>query len=209
MMEPKKGKFVTPGEVLCTEEEFLPTRSVFTENGNVYSAMCGNVETKDGRVLVSNSKAEVDKIGRGMLVLGEVVSEVGKVLFVKIDDVKAGNKLYAALSDGKIITSSHSGPRDRSGPHGPAGKICKEGDVILAKVDEVGDDIYTLGLYGPETGVVYARCSECGGDMRYDDTERVLVCTKCKHREHARVSALYGKPNEIKSLLAKAITQPQ
>jgi exosome complex component CSL4 len=199
-------KLVMPGEVLCTEEEYLPSHSVYAEGGNIYAATLGKVEMKDGKVSVVNLSSEVDRITRGMLVIGEVVSEVGKVMFVKVDDVQAGNKRYAALSDGKIIGGDRRGHQGRGGRE-PSGKLCREGDIVLAMVDAVEDGIYTLAFYGPETGVVYSRCGSCGNDMRYDPAEKALVCDICDKGVRSKVSSLYGKPNEIKSLLAKGLTQ--
>jgi len=205
-------RVVMPGEKLGMEEEYLAELNTYTEGGNVYAAVYGSVEVDNGKVRVRGAGTEIRRIGKGMPVLGVVVSDIGRVLFVKLDGFRVGNYLYVASEDGKIVKREERGGYGRGRHMGSRQggseqeTPCREGDVVLARVSHIENDTYVLDLHGPEMGIVYARCSECGSDMRYDEGSRALVCSACKHVERGKISSLYGKPYMIKSFLEKELT---
>ncbi|MEM3827501.1 MAG: exosome complex RNA-binding protein Csl4 [Candidatus Micrarchaeaceae archaeon] len=204
-------KVVMPGEKLGLEEEYLADRNTYTEEGNVYSAVFGEAEPDNGRIIVKSFGTEIRRIEKGMPALGVIVSDIGKVMFVKIDEIKIGKTLYVASEDGKII-KERSRQIHRNGQYGTAGHSqerhatpCKEGDAILARIARIEQGVYMLDIYGAEMGVIYARCSNCGADMEHNEKLEALVCRVCGHVEHSKVSPFYGKPNTIKSLLEKEL----
>lgn len=201
--------FVTPGEKVATEEEFAAGQNTFVEDGVIYSSIIGVVQKENGSVSVSAAGREIKIIDKNMLVLGIVTDDVKSVIFVKIDDINIDSKDYLALKDGKIIMDRpRPGGRFGGGGGGDRGdnrfhrerpmKPCKVGDTILARVQYNDKDSYTLSLSGRETGVIYAKCEECGGNLQRK--ENALSCEECGHNEQRKISDLYSKPEEIKKL---------
>ena len=201
--------FVTPGEKIATEEEFTSGSNTYVENGVIYSAIIGNVIKGEGSVGVAAAGREIKIIGRDMLVIGTVTDDMKSVMFVKLDDINVERKDYLALKDGKIIApkpSRFGGPRmggreNRFSSERKSEKPCGIGDTILARVLYNDKDSYTLSLSGRETGVIYAKCERCGGELDRKD-ESTLVCTECGHGEHRKISEYYNKHLEIKKLFA-------
>jgi exosome complex component CSL4 len=200
--------FVTPGEKVATEEEFAAGNNTFAEDGVIYSSVIGNVTKEGGTVSVSASGREIKIIDKNMLVLGIVTDDIKSVIFVKIDDINVDSKDYLALKDGKIVMEKPRPQRYGGGDRGGGGnrfgsterqmRPCGTGDTILARVLYNDKDSYTLSLDENETGVIYAKCTVCGGDMAKE--QNALVCKECGHKEFRKISEYYGKPEEIKKL---------
>lgn len=207
--------FVTPGEKIATEEEFTSGHNTFVENGVIYSTVIGQVVKSEGAVGVEPAGREIKIIGKDMLVIGVVTDDMKNVTFVKLDDINVERKDYLALKDGKIVA-----PKPRMGRFGGGGdrmgggmrdnnrfshgggkseKPCGIGDTILARVQYNDKDSYTLSLQGRETGVIYAKCEKCGGELDQKG-ENILVCRECDHKENRKISEFYNKPQEIKKL---------
>jgi exosome complex component CSL4 len=200
--------FVMPGEKVATEEEFVAGSNTFVEEGVIYSSVIGNAVKENGAVSVSAAGREIKIIDKNMLVLGTVTDDVKSVIFVKIGDINIDRKDYLALKDGKIIMDRPRPGRFGGSREGGRGdnrfhserpvKPCAVGDTILARVLYNDKDSYTLSLNGNETGVIYAKCDECGSDMLSENNS--LVCSECGHREQRKISSLYNKPEDIKKL---------
>ncbi len=206
--------FVVPGERIATEEEFSPGINTYSENGIIYATLAGSVVKEEGIIGVAPAGREIKIIDREMLISGVVTDDLKSVMFVKIDNISAGNKNYIAIKDGKIVI-----PKPRPGGSRFGGrtegarenrfssrtelseKPCGAGDAILARVQFNDKDSYQLSFYGPETGVIYSRCPECGADMEPKD-RNMLVCKECGRIARKKISTLYNKPEEIKKLFA-------
>jgi exosome complex component CSL4 len=203
---------VLPGERLATEEEFISSSNTYIENGQIYSAIAGKVTVAEGKISVHNQNKEIKKLRRNMLVLGTVTDDMRAVLFVKLDNVVSEGREYMALKDGKILLPKERRGPDRGGfrggPHRPmherpqpAPKPCGVGDVILARVLGEEDDTYALKVDEPETGVVYAVCEVCGGELEEGHSGDSFQCKSCKHVEYRKISNLYKKPKQIEDAL--------
>jgi exosome complex component CSL4 len=206
--------FVTPGEKIGTEEEFASGRNTYVEDGVIYSSVAGKITKEEGAVGVRPLGREIILIGKDMLVMGVVTDDMKSVMFVKIDNVNIDRKDYLALKDGKIVAPRPRPPRfgDRGGGDRFGGrdnkfgapkseKPCGIGDTIIARVLYNDKDSYTLSVMGRETGVIYAKCELCGGEMDQKG-ENLLVCRECAHRENRKLSEFYNKPQDIKKLFA-------
>lgn len=210
-MNVENDTFVTPGEKIATEEEFAAGHNTYVENGYIYSAVIGKVVKNESGINVSSAGREIILIDRDMLVIGTVTDDMKNVTFVKLSDINIEKKDYLALKDGKILAPKPRGPprfgdRDRGGGgnrfgSGKPPKMCGIGDTILARVQYNDKDSYTLSLFGDETGVVYAKCERCGGELEVKGNN-TLVCIECTHSEHRKLSQFYNKPQEIQKLFA-------
>ncbi|EET90200.1 MAG: hypothetical protein LVQ97_01115 [Candidatus Micrarchaeales archaeon] len=204
---------VMPGDRLSTEEEFLPSRNTYSENGQIYSLVVGRAKVNEGKMEVEPCGASIEKFHRHMYVVGEVVGELKSILFVKLDDIKIKDKTYIPSGkDGKILLPRDRPPnprfrRDsRPQPHHEAEqKPCGLGDIILAKIAFVDEDTYALEVREEEGGVVYSRCPVCGGVMTLGQRHGELLCQNCKHREMKKVSPMYGNFAAIEKFIVDRI----
>ncbi len=200
---------VMPGDKIGVEEEFVVSDNAYVDNdGSIRSSIMGAVTIKDGRISVVNMKHDVRRFKRGMLVLGTVSDDLRSVMFVKLDNIHVNGVEYIALKDGKIVSASARRPmggrdfhsRD-SGPPPKKTRTASVGDVILAKIIYEDQEIFTLGIDENETGVVYAECELCSSHLEVDkDSQGMLSCPKCMHKEERKISSMYGKHDEIRKL---------
>jgi exosome complex component CSL4 len=194
---------VLPGDRLATEEEFSLADNVYSENGDIYSAIVGKRVESAGSIKVSSVSKEIVKLRRGMTVIGKVAGVLPAVVFVKIDGYESKGVHYVAIKDGKIVMGkpmprgrdSRGPPRDR-----PAENPFCIGDIIIARIYKEDDDIYELDVKTPEEGVVYAKCSECSGELEIKPNSRLLSCVRCRAVQTRRLSTLYGKAEAIRKL---------
>jgi exosome complex component CSL4 len=199
MSEEKTEQLVMPGDTISYEEESLPSENTFVDNGEIKASIVGSTVISEGKASVHNKKYEAIKLGKGMLVVGSVVDDVGAVVFVRVDSIRTSNKKFLALKDGKIIAERRRDSNFRDGPEEPKpSKPCRVGDVVVARILDDSGDTYELSLDDSESGVVMSDCRSCGIPMQVDGKqEGTLVCQVCKRKENRRISIYYGKPEEI------------
>lgn len=207
--------FVIPGERIATEEEFTAGKNTYAEEGFIYSTVIGKVTEKEGSIGVATAGREIVIIGKDMLVMGVVTDDMKSVMFVKLNDINIERKNYLALKDGKIVAPKPRGPprfgdrrggggggfRDNKFSNERSEKPCGIGDTIIARVQYNDKDSYTLSLFGKETGVIYANCELCGGEMEKKG-DNFLVCMECEHKENRKLSEFYNNPSAIQKLFA-------
>jgi exosome complex RNA-binding protein Csl4 len=210
MTEPiSTSEVVFPGDRLSTEEEFLPARNVYVENGIVYSAVFGKAATEEGKMLVNSATRDIRKMKRGMFVLGRVVGVLKSVIFVEIENFSIGSMEFIAGKDGKVVLMAPRRPPIRGGMHErhdsrrDEPKPAEMGDVVLAKIIMEDNEIFTLSLRDPEAGVVYAICDECGEKLQLDKHGEGLYCSSCKKTVRPKVSTLYDNSKAIEELLMR------
>ncbi|MCL5007786.1 MAG: exosome complex RNA-binding protein Csl4 [Candidatus Marsarchaeota archaeon] len=201
-MEEAEGRLVMPGEKISTEEEFIPSSNVFSENGSVYSAVIGSPKVSEGRIGVVSSKG-IYRYGKGMFVCGTVVGDLKSVLFIDIDDIRIGSMRYVSVKDGKIVL-----PKPRMGapmqrPQRDEPRPCGSTDIVLARIFAEDDDSYLLSLRDPESGVVAASCERCGSPMHIRND--VVSCESCEYVTRKKVSSLYGNFDAVTELIRDSI----
>ncbi|MCL5680409.1 MAG: exosome complex RNA-binding protein Csl4 [Candidatus Marsarchaeota archaeon] len=209
MTEPiSTSEVVFPGDRLSTEEEFLPARNVYVENGVIYSAVFGKASAEEGKMQVNSATRDIRKMKRGMFVLGKVVGVLKSVIFVEIENFSINSEEFIAGKDGKVVLMAprpmHRGMHDRPPERSRSdSKPAEMGDVILAKIIMEDSEIFTLSLRDPEAGVVYALCDNCGNKMQLDKHGDGLYCSECKITARRKVSSLYDNSKAIEELLLR------
>ncbi len=214
-----EGDILFPGDRLATEEEFVPSKNVYIEKGNIYSYAVGEPAQGEGKIGIKNAYREIRKITRGMPVLGTVVGSLPAVVFLKIDNFRSGKVVQVPIKDGKIVMKSERrGPPMRGRPmrdsrDGRDGRDsrdsmrefrpCDLGDVVLALVYRDDEDNYELSLRDRENGVVFCKCEECGAPLLNPAKDNTLACPNCKTTKSKKVSSLYGDAEAIKRYMTK------
>jgi exosome complex RNA-binding protein Csl4 len=210
----EQSVLVMPGDKIGVEEEFVAADNTYVDSdGSIRAAILGAVVKKEGKISVVNESHDVRRFKRGMFVLGRVSDDLRAVLFVKLDNVHVNGVEYLPLKDGKIVMSQRRPPMGRERGRGfqPRGgppvereqrsaKPCGVGDVIIARIAYDDPEIYTLSLEDNEAGVVYSECELCNTHMEVDPATGTLGCPACEHKAQKKVSALYGKPDQIRKL---------
>lgn len=209
----QENMLVMPGDKIATEEEFLPGSNTYAENGIIYAATTGTVKIADGKASVHTLSRDIEKIDRGMYIVGRVTDNMRSVMFVDIDTIYTKAKEFIALKDGKIIIERQRPRpafRDRRGEapmqerqQAPA-KECGVGDIILAKVQYNDPDAYTLTLDDNDAGVIHSVCDKCGSELEYNSKDNALICTECKYNQQRKISPHYNDAKSVEKLLLMA-----
>jgi exosome complex RNA-binding protein Csl4 len=204
----EQAMLVMPGDKIGVEEEFVAADNTYVDNdGSIRAAILGTVVKNEGKISVVNEKHDIRRYRRGMFVLGRVSDDLRAVLFVKLDDIHVNGIEYAPLKDGKIVLAQRRPPmgergggRDFHRKEQRPVKPCMVGDIIIARIAYDDPEIYTLSLEDNDSGVVYAKCEFCSTHLEPGSSPGMLECPICKHKEQRKVSAHYGKPEEIGKL---------
>ncbi len=193
---------VIPGDRVATEEEYIPAENAMAIEGTLYTTVVGTPVFEEGKAKVE-PQSGIYKYKKGMMVLGTIVGDLKSVLFVDIDEFKIGGKRFVAIKDGKIILPKPRDGRD-SGRYGqePA-RPCASSDVILARIFAEDNDSYMLSFRDEGTGVVFARCEKCNGEMLPSDGS--AHCKVCDYRTRKKISSIYGDVEKITALIKDSI----
>lgn len=185
-----KKKIVTPGEVLCVEEEFLPKYGVFSdEEGRVKSQFLGIVsyDLKAKEVMVQPAK-EVISLGPKDKVVAEV-KDVQERIAVAEAFVKLPAKPMKYSRMGVIVGRKNDALEN----------IVGIGDIAVLNVVNVYRGLVTFDIYAPGCGVMLAMCSVCGNIL--EKRNNLLFCPKCGNRERRKTVLKYGNLQVIKQLV--------
>ncbi|MGC8568085.1 MAG: exosome complex RNA-binding protein Csl4 [Candidatus Micrarchaeia archaeon] len=201
------GKLVVPGEIIATEEEFIPGENTYAEDGNIFASVSGRIEISGNKISVINNSSGLESLKRGMPVVGRIVNDLHTIMFVELSKLSVGSRRYIPFKDGKILLSSsfrlhdsHDSYRRQSYERKPSSPY-KVGDFILAEIKAESADTYELDLYKKEFGVISAECSVCGNELSLLK-DGVLVCPVCGNKEYRKTSIFYDKPDLLLQFLS-------
>ncbi|NIR87935.1 hypothetical protein GWO13_10450 [Candidatus Bathyarchaeota archaeon] len=182
----KSGQIVAPGDRLGVIEEFTPGPGTYTEEGTVYSEITG-------RTLMDllNKKVSVFPLARvvgvprvGSLVFGQVSNVQSRSAALRI--MKVGKRPLSGFFTGILHISDVSPGFVRS-----MFDVCKDGDLMRAKVVSDKNRVFHLSTADKNLGVVYAFCSRCGAMLHLKG--RRIRCASCGKIERRKVASDYGK----------------
>lgn len=181
----KAGQLVIPGERLGVIEELSPGKGAYVSNGVLYSSATGLLS-------ISNKIASVYGVSyiptvpyRGSIVVGQVVNGSSNAAFIEI--FRIGRKFFPSPAfTGILHISMVSQGFVRS-----MLDVCREGDVVRARVVSVKNLMYHLSIKDSRFGVIYAFCSKCGEllVLRVNN----LICPTCRNEEIRKIAFDYGK----------------
>ncbi|WP_088820315.1 exosome complex RNA-binding protein Csl4 [Candidatus Mancarchaeum acidiphilum] len=198
----KDTEIVMPGDKLATEEEFLPERGIFNENGYLFSLLVGDLFLGRGKIGVKPLLRDIRTFKEENVVICMITDLLPSIAFTSVSSIRLNGKDYVALKEGKIINPSERGH------YGSSKKLnfsdYNVGDVLLAKIKYNDDDSYMLDIESsPELGVLFSVCEDCGEPMIYDSKLHMLACSKCKHVNNKDVSTVYGSIEEALKVIEK------
>ena len=185
MREISSGQFVIPGEKLGVIEEFIPDVGTYVKDGNIYSSSMGFVliDFINKKISVYPATHNVSIPRVGSIVTGYVTTVQNAFALVRI--FRVGRKILSGSFTGVIHISDIS--RRYIDNIYDAVRL---GDIVRAKVISDKNKIFHLTIKDENLGVIYAFCSQCGGNLI---KRRNLKCAVCGNTEKRKISVDYGK----------------
>lgn len=180
------GAFVLPGDRLGVVEEFVPSGGTYESSGSIFSGLTGYVtlDKMNKRITVRPASKSPVLPTEGSIVLGTVITAQEKMATVNI--LKINDVLLQTPFSGLLHISSSS-PRFES----RMGEVCKVGDIVRAKVENITSRVPLLTTIGKALGVVQAYCSKCGEVLELKN--RRLVCSVCNNIEQRKIADDYWR----------------
>lgn len=182
------GDFVTPGDQLAVEEEFMPGENAFVDEGVVFSSATGRVEfdEKGRRVSVFPMSNLPPLPVQGDTVIAKVTNIRGQFARMDIIAIEGEkNREIPSAPEGAVHISQAR--RDYVKDLDSQFQI---GDIVRAKVVNTQRDPIVLSTVDDEFGVILAKCWECHGVLV--PKGKKLDCETCERSVNRKVSSVYG-----------------
>ncbi|MEM2990208.1 MAG: exosome complex RNA-binding protein Csl4 [Halobacteria archaeon] len=185
MME---DKFVIPGDLIGTCEEFIAGAGTYEEKGNIFASVAGYVKINRRErvvsVLPSTNVPPVPKAGD--VVVGRIIDLKNSVALVEIARVKGKeDREIPSIAQGAIHISNVKSSY--------VSELTKEfavNDIVKAKV--IDSRTMRLSTADRYLGVVKAYCSRCRASLKRRSNTYTLICPRCERIEIRKISEDYG-----------------
>jgi len=182
----EKLKKVTPGDKLAVIEEFSPSEGTYTNRDVIRASKLGvaNYDLKERVIKIEPlRKIRVPMVSDS--IIGQIDTLQSNIANVRIHYIN--NERSFGSFVGMLVLKSED--FDRKGKS--KATICKPGDIIRAKVTSFKNSIIHLSIDGNENGVVYTKCSFCGGNVNKIDQR--IKCVDCGSIEERKLAFDFGK----------------
>lgn len=187
-MNHKQADIVFPGEILCTYEEYIPSKWTYVEDGYIKASIFGYLKiddiNKEISVIAENAPEQIKVDDHIIGYITEVKQYKALVTVKKIinnnRDIVAGYKGYIHISNATndYVTSMH--------------ELFKIGDIIEAKViNKLSSEYVELSTADFDLGIIKAMCTNCRKFMKRA-ADNKLVC-ECKMIDSRKISSKYGE----------------
>ena len=176
---------VVPGELLGTEEEFVPGRNTAVENSEIYASATGEakVSERDKAVEVANALANAKMISKGDVVIARVEEIFEPIALLSVAPVARGKERVIPYAGYCVIHASNI----RDGYVKNVRDEIRIGDIVRARVEEIkrGEEV-ALTMKDRELGVIKAFCILCRSGMRRKGNE--VECEACGNIERRKLA---------------------
>jgi exosome complex component CSL4 len=191
--ERKSGLFVVPGDRLGVIEEFTPGLGTYVEDGIIHSEVTGRtlLDMLNRQVSVYPLVQKVNFPKVGSIVTGLVLDVRSKQAVLRIFQI--GEKMVSGFFTGLLHISGVS-----RGFVDSMFDVCKQGDIMRAKVISTKNRTFFLSTAENDLGVVYALCSICGNVLQPGN--RGMQCPECGKIEGRKIPPDYGKIQTARDL---------
>ena len=184
-----EARLIFPGELIGTEEEFLPGRGVSMKEGKVYSNRLGNLVVDDAEMT-----AHIMPLGNvpslpypGCTVIGVIINLQDNMALVKLERIEGSPREIS----GDTKASIHVGQIDDQYVSS-ASKAFFQGDIIRGRVLDTKPSL-KLSTVGKGFGVIHSKCHRCGDVL--ESRKDMLVCGRCELFFHSKTASDYGQWN--------------
>ncbi len=186
-MDKLKKKVALPGEFLSTEEEFIPGKNTFEENGEIFSGSTGLVkEDLQTKEISVKPVPEQVKISPGSIIFGRVEVVKDSSVLIEMQNVFGADK--------KVMCSSFAVLPVRNVSRDYVERLrdfFKIGDLVKARVSKIlpGNNIDLETSSSSDFGVIKAFCSRCRKPLHLFGSS--LKCISCGNTEGRKISNDY------------------
>ncbi|MFH0927133.1 MAG: exosome complex RNA-binding protein Csl4 [Candidatus Micrarchaeota archaeon] len=184
-MESKK--WVTPGALLGTEEEYVAGDGTYTDGSKIYASVLGELDDSE-RTLSVKQKGTVSAPRVGAVVIGRIEMVVDPIAVVSVHEIVDGSGARYPISGENFIL------RVQNIRQGYVKNIKDEmriGDIIRAKIVEIKDGECQLSTDGPELGCIRAFCSNPRARYPLVKTNAGFVCAQTEAKENRKAAPDY------------------
>jgi len=182
----EKSKRAVPGDMLAVIEEFSSSKGTYINGSSIRASKLGmaNYNLKKKEIKIEPlKKIKVPMVGDS--VIGQVEAVQSNIANIRIYYINNERSLSNFV--GMLVLKSES-PMRRGREKTI---ICKLGDIIRAKVTSCKNAIVHLSINGDENGVIYAKCSLCGGNM--NKIGQRVKCVDCGFIEDRKLAFDFGE----------------
>lgn len=181
-----RGKSVTPGDILGTEEEFLAGKGTWTDlQGNIRAVVMGELITDENRKISVVPANMPPDIHEGTVIYGRIDEMFESVAFVTVEAMSSGPKPRLRSLSGVIPVSEIKEAFVDS-----IRQEMRVGDIVRAVVGKLTPFRLELTVKPQGMGVVKAFCSYDRQPMELKGG--AVVCTVCGQRETRHLGEPYG-----------------
>jgi exosome complex component CSL4 len=178
-------KFVIPGDLIGTEEEYLPGEGTFTQGEGIFSTLTGEA-SEEARKLSVAQKRPLRALGIGATIIGRVENVVEPIALVSMlmgegDERYGTNDEYAVLHASMIKKGFVKNVRDEY----------KIGDIVRAKIVDMRNGEMRLSTDADNLGAIKAFCASCRGPLKSEAA--ILKCEKCERKDNRKIASDYRK----------------
>ncbi len=183
----RESKIALPGDDVATIEEFFSSDNTYEYNGSIRSTSIGRVVYDiKGRVVKVNALKDIKIPNKDDYIIGFVHSTLTNTANVRILSVN-GRKSDARfdalyISRGKVKVYN----------------MFRVGDIVRAKVLSLLNGHIYLTFKDDNLGVIYTRCSSCGGEVVKVSSEEVK-CIECNLTSSRKLASDYGNIDALAS----------
>jgi len=180
-----KDKWVTPGTLLGTEEEYNAGQGTYTEGSRIFAAVLGTLDDSDRNLRVIQGGSLVSP-PVGAIVIGRIEVIVEPIAVVSIHEISHADKMRYAITGENFIL------RAQNIKQGYVKNVRDEfriGDIIRAKIVEIKNGEYQISTDGPDLGCVRAYCSNPRSRFPLVKTNMGLVCEYNDNKENRKTAA--------------------
>ncbi|MFX0098052.1 MAG: exosome complex RNA-binding protein Csl4 [Candidatus Hodarchaeota archaeon] len=183
-------EIVAVGDFLGVVEQFLPGRGTYESDGRIYSTIVGRKKVDNAKLEVSViplKKKNTPMPKAGDTVIAEVTmcrkQSAGTHIF------KVRNSFLFDTHNGTLHVSNMSRSYIRSVDDG-----FQPTDIIRARIMSKNFSEFELSTKGPDLGVIYAECVNCGTHLIKKG--KLLECTLCGFPNPRKIANDYGRIRE-------------
>ncbi|MEM0164261.1 MAG: exosome complex RNA-binding protein Csl4 [Saccharolobus sp.] len=182
-----QGELVLPGEEIAVIEEFIASDGTYESNGIIRASVIGKIFydmlNRKSNVL-GIKKVIIQTLKKVKYVIGIVTSvkdDIATVSIISLEEKEISTPISAYIHISQISNKKLNSINE----------AIKTGDIIKAKLLSYTFPL-SLTVKSKELGVIYAKCSICGGLLIRQD-ENNLKCEKCGNIEQRKIGSYMVK----------------
>lgn len=173
-----------PGELIGTEEEYLPGKNTYVDKEGIHSTVVGDLHVDERRRATVIPKEHVPEVKVGSVVYGRVDEIFESVAFVALEFVETSDKKmrYTTMS-GVLPVSEIKREYVRS-----IRDELRVGDIVKGVVVNITPFRVEISIRQNGMGVVKGFCTVCRHELTQKGNS--LECPNCGHKETRKLSTI-------------------